>query len=281
MGRPKSPKNIPVHLPTYDAQPVLIKSGNNTDWSHDYYKIKELHSKGYTGKGVVIAVLDTGVDLTHSSFQKAISEGRLKSIDARTGSNDPTDRNFHGTWVVSRYLSEGADVLGFAPDCTIISIKVLNDNGSGNLNSIMNGIDIALAEGADIISSSLGWPSHVRAMDPFVQKVKDAGKLWISAAGNDGTREGIDYPALYSDIISVGSINSLLKRAIHSDFGVDLDLYSSGEAVKGAWGNDAEAFLSGTSMATPSLGALIALVWDQIKGEVVDRETLKEISTCL
>lgn len=276
-------ENTPVKLPPFSAEVKWTKSGSNTDWSHDFYRIKELHSKGKTGKGVKVAVLDTGVDLSHNSFQKAIESGRLKAIDARSGGTTPGDRNGHGTWCVSRYISDGSDVLGFSPECSVTSYKVLNDNGSGNISSVINGVRMAIDEGVNIISTSLGWSgSSIPAIEELALEALSKGILWVSAAGNDGLQEDIDYPALYGDIISVGSHDKSRKRSLFSDFGVDLDLYSSGEAVLGAYTQNREAFLQGTSMATPSLGAIIATLWDDIIAEYgkIDREVLKILSTC-
>lgn len=271
-----------VKLPPFAESIQLIKSGSNTDWSHDFYDIEALHEKGIKGKGVKVAILDTGIDLSHNSFKTAIAEGRLTAVDAREGHNDPNDGNGHGTWCASRFISDGKDVLGFAPECTVISYKVLNDNGSGNLQNVIRAAEMAIKAGCDIISTSLGWAGEVDGFINVVNKSKERGILWLSAAGNDGTREDIDYPALYGDIISVGSHDKNRKRSRFSDYGLDLDLYSSGQKVLGAYTKNREAYLDGTSMATPSLGALITLMFDKLMKEngKIDRHVLRKISTC-
>ena len=275
--------NIPVHLPPFDAKVQFIKANSPTDWSHQYYDVLELHNSGKKGKGVKVAVLDTGVDLSHNSFRSAIDSGRLKAIDARLRYNDPIDRNGHGTWCVSRYISDGRDVLGFAPECSVTSYKVLGDNGGGDLQDVLNGVRLAIDEGVDIISTSLGWNgSSIPAFERIVEEAVSKGILWFSAAGNDGTKEDIDYPALYDLIISVGSHNKDGLRSFFSDFGVDLDLYSSGEDVLGAYTRNREAYLQGTSMSVPSIGALIATVYDDIMDKYgkIDREVLKILASC-
>lgn len=273
-----------VKLPDFKVDVQLIRSGANTDWSHDFYKIEQLHATGRKGKNVKVAVLDTGVDLSHDSFKTAIETGRLKAVDARRSKNEPFDLNGHGTWCASRFISNGDSVLGFAPDCTLTSYKVLNDNGSGSLSDVVRGLEMAVKDGAQIISTSLGWPGpDVQSIHDMAKEIQKLGIIWVSAAGNDGTREDIDYPAIYDEIISAGSHDKDRTRSFFSDFGVDLDLYSSGNEVLGAYTGNREAYLRGTSMATPSLGALIATIYDDLIKHYggINREVLKTIATCL
>lgn len=272
-----------VKLPYFKVSISLTKNHNNTDWSHGFYNIKKLHDSGRTGKGVKVAVLDTGVDLSHSSFESAIKEGRLKAIDARYNKNDPSDHQGHGTFCASRYISNGRSVLGFSPDCEVTSYKVLNDNGSGLISDVSRGIELAMLDGAHIISTSLGWSDvDLPGFKEIAQEVIDAGIIWVSASGNDGRYEHIDYPAVYDNVISVGSHDRFGKRSTFSDFGYDLDLYGSGEDVLGAYVNNKEAYLQGTSMATPSTGAIIANLYGDIvnKYGTINREVLKELVKC-
>lgn len=275
-------KSEPVRLPPFTEAIQFIKSGSNTDWSHDFYDIKKLHDAGYKGKGVKVAVLDTGVDLSHNSFARAIAQGRLTAVDARRSKNDPSDGNGHGTWCVSRYISDGNDVLGFAPECTVTSYKVLNDDGSGSLEDVMRGVRMAIDDGHHIISTSLGWSGDVPNFIRLVNESKEKGILWLSASGNDATKGGIDYPAIYGDIISVGSHDKNRKKSRFTDYGIDLDLYGSGQKVLGAYTKDREAYLDGTSMATPSVGALIATMYFELKKKYgkIDRHTLRKIAKC-
>lgn len=283
MAKSKIIKEVPVALPPFKLEPILMKAGINTDWSHDFYKILDAHKKGYKGKGVKVAVLDTGVELTNDAFTKAVDEKRLKAIDARRNQNNPNDIQGHGTWCCSRYIADDEEVLGFAPECEVVSIKVLNDNGSGSLSDVVRGYEMAIDEGVDIISTSLGSPGTTAAMQNIVRKARDLGIILISAAGNDGTREGIDYPALYDEVYSIGSHDEIGKRASHSDWGVDLDLYGSGVRVRGAWSGNRITFAGGTSMATPSIGGCIALFLPLLKEnyQVIDRDLFKKIATCL
>ncbi|MCO6499665.1 MAG: S8 family serine peptidase [Vicingus serpentipes] len=275
-------ENSPVHLPPFTTEVLYIKSGTNVDWSHDYYKIKDIHSKGRMGEGVKVAVLDTGVDLSHDSFKTAIAEGRLKAVDARSGYNSPSDLNGHGSWCVSRFISDGNQVLGFAPKVTLTSYKVLNDNGSGSLNNVLSGIDKAIEEGHHIISTSLGWSGNISSFNRMVEKVKSKNIIWVSAAGNDGTSEDIDYPALYEYVMSIGSHDKNGNRSAFSDYGKELDYYSSGQEVLGAYTKNREAYLQGTSMATPSFGALLSLIYFDVlnKYGAVNRGTINKLVRC-
>jgi major intracellular serine protease len=277
-------KDTLVTLPPFKANVQLIKAKSYTDWSHQFYSILDLHKSGRRGQGIKVAVLDTGIDLSHDSFKPAIDSGRLKAIDARLNQNDPTDRNGHGTWCCSRFISDGADVLGFSPKCQLTSYKVLGDGGSGSLADVLNGVQLAIEEGVQIISTSLGWNgSNIKEFEDIAKYVQSKGIVWVSAAGNDGKEEHIDYPALYNEIYSIGSHNSKGERSYFSDFGVDLDLYSSGEDVLGAYTRNREAYLQGTSMSTPSIGAIITALYNDIVDTygTIDREILKKLATCL
>lgn len=270
-----------VFIPDFECEEILTKNHPATDWSHSFYNIDQLHAKGKLGQGVRVAVLDTGIDTSHESFQVALREGRLTSIDARVGQSDPLDRNGHGTHCSSRYISEGS-IKGFSPKCELISYKVLNDNGSGNLSNVLRAIYMAIDAKVDIISTSLGWRGRVSSFDAAVAKVKEAGILWLSASGNDGKIEDIDYPALYADTYSVGSHDRNGKRSKFSDWGKDLDFYSSGEDIIGAYVGGRSATLRGTSMACPSFGGLLATIYHDVKKHYgkIDRETLKKIVEC-
>jgi subtilisin family serine protease len=273
-------KDIPVKLHPFSHSELLIKASTNVDWSHEYYKILDIHQKGYTGKNVKVAVLDTGVQLDHFLFEKAVADGRLKAFDTTGG--DGLDRQGHGSWCVSRYIADDPQLIGFSPDVDMISIKVLGDGGSGKLSDVIRGFELAIAEDVDIISTSLGWTGRYTPFDAVVKKANDKGILMVSAAGNDGKLEDIDYPGLYADIFAIGSHGKTGVKSSFSDWGVDLDLYGSGESVKGAWRDSKITLSRGTSMATPSVGALIALLLQRLKEEygTIDRQLLKQLAKC-
>ena len=275
-------KKYPVKLPHYDVSIDILKSSNGRDWSHDYYNIDVIHANGFTGAGVKVAVIDTGIDLTHSCFKKANEEGRIKTFDSRPRKNNPTDGNGHGSWVASRYIGTNS-IVGFSPDVELYVYKALEDDGTGDIEIIIKAAKHAIDSGCHIISTSVGWPDDYPRFQSIVDYAESKNVLWISASGNDYSKDDIDYPAVLRYIISCGSINKKGKRSNFSDFGKELDLYSSGEDVIGAYTKNRNAVMDGTSMATPSLGALFSLVYFYIIEQYgsVNREIIKKIATCL
>ena len=270
-------KDVAIELRPFSIEEDFTRG--SLDWSHQMYQIERLHQMGFKGKGIKVAVLDTGLDLNHDSFKTAVQEGRLKAIDGRNGINKPEDKNGHGTWCVSRFISNGTRAQGFAPECEVLSIKVLNDNGSGSITSITRGANLAIEAGVDIISSSIGWSGRYDPFTRIVKRATDAGIHWFSASGNDGKNEHIDFPALEPRVLSIGSHDNQKKKSGFSDYGVDLDLYGPGSRVKAAFLHNKEAIISGTSMATPSVAAFAAVLYDHLDGDL-SRENLKKIAKC-
>jgi subtilisin family serine protease len=179
-----------------------------------------------------------------------------------TGSRSgPLDVNGHGTHCagVIAARANGVGVIGVAPQSNLYVGKVLDDNGFGSIDYLIKGIEWACAQGVDILSMSLG--AHV-ANDKLAKAVKDAeqaGVIIVAAAGNDG-RMVLTYPARYEEAISVGSVNRDLDQSSYSNFHADLDIVAPGEEVYSTFKGGVYAKLSGTSMATPFVAGVSALI---------------------
>lgn len=176
--------------------------------------------------------------------------------------SDVTDVDSHGTFVSSEIVAESDNfgIVGVAPKAKLMVVKVLRDDGSGSFEDVAAGINFAVANKADVISLSLG--SSVSS--PLVlQAIKNAYNKQIPvicAAGNSGNTGKLDYPAQYSQTISVGAINRWADRASFSQTGSRLDFVMYGTNILGAVPTDDYAFMSGTSMATPIVAGIVALL---------------------
>ncbi|WP_138499216.1 S8 family peptidase [Nostoc sp. PA-18-2419] len=256
--------------------------GNN--WGADLVKAPEVWAKGYTGKGVVVAVVDTGVDRNHEDLKNniwtnskeipgnGIDDDGNGYVDDDYGwnfsdnNNDTLDRNGHGTHVSGTIAGENNDygVTGIAYDAKIMPVKVLNDSGSGSYNSIAKGIRYAVDNGADVINLSLGGKYSNRTLESAIDYASSKGVIVVMAAGNDG-ESSPDYPARYAykSGIAVGAVDRNKNLADFSDrAGTNQISYvtAPGVDVYSTVPNNQYATYSGTSMAAPHVAGVVALM---------------------
>ncbi|MEU1492944.1 S8 family serine peptidase [Streptomyces sp. NPDC005776] len=231
---------------------------------------------GLTGKGVKVAVLDTGVDLTHPDLKGRVSETR-SFIDGQ----EVADRNGHGTHVSSTVGGSGAasdgKERGVAPDATLAVGKVLSDQGSGSESQIIAGMEWAAKDvHAKIVSMSLGSSQGSDGTDPMAQAVntlsQDTGALFVVAAGNAGAPGTIGSPGAADSALTIGAVDSADRRASFSSQGprqgdnaLKPDLSAPGVDIVAARsqlvsGSGPYTVMSGTSMATPHVAGVAALL---------------------
>lgn len=246
-----------THLPPFTAQEVDRKEVKEIiDWGLQAMGVPDIW-KETQGEGVKVAVLDTGVATKHPDLQSAI----IKTKDF-TGEG-VEDGNGHGTHcsgiVLGRQNNDG--VVGVAPKAELMIGKVLSNAGSGRISWIVEGMEWALAEGADIISMSLGSRMPSAELEQAVKKVINNHCILICAAGNDGQgNDTIGYPGHYEGVITVGSIKRGNKRSDFSSTGPSIGIMAPGEGILSCYPPDKFARLSGTSMATPFIAGVAALI---------------------
>ncbi len=234
---------------------------------------------GYTGKGIKVAIVDTGIDGTHPDLKDRIVEFK----DYVQGKTTAYDDFGHGTHVAGIIGGDGAasngKYKGVAPEVSFISVKVLGKDGSGSLNNILAGINYAAKTDARIISLSLGSNQHSQAMDDAIHNAVAAGKIVVCAAGNSGPNaRTIGCPADSPDALTVGAtdkndnIASFSSRGPNRDGTIKPDVSAPGKDIvstRAAGTNDGKAIdnyylsMSGTSMATPMVSGAIALLLEK------------------
>ncbi|MGW0863982.1 S8 family peptidase [Streptomyces sp. NPDC002611] len=242
-------------------------------------------SAGFDGKGVKIAVLDTGVDATHADLK-----GQVIGAKNFTTSPDTTDKVGHGTHVASIAAGTGAKsggkYKGVAPGAKILNGKVLDDGGFGSDSEVLAGIEWAAAEGADVVNMSLGG-GDTPAIDPLEAAVnklsEEKGILFAIAAGNEGELgdQTIGSPGSAAAALTVGAVDDKdvladfssrgpgMDGALKPDVtapGVDITAASApGNQIAQEVGENPAGYMSisGTSMATPHVAGAAAILKQQ------------------
>jgi subtilisin family serine protease len=207
---------------------------------------------------VTIAVIDSGVD----RYQPDLGNKLLSGCDFVNEDEDTSDENGHGTHVAGIAAASGSDGYGMAGvswGARILPVKVLDSGGNGNYATLAAGIIWAADHGVQIINLSLGGVSNNLTLKAAVDYALSRGVLVIAASGNDGTRQ-LRFPAAYTDVLAVGSVDANNAHSVFSNFGEGLDLVAPGEQVYSTipGGFDRK---TGTSMSVPFVSGLAAILW--------------------
>ena len=224
-------------------------------------------------KSVVVAVVDTGVQYDHPDLSSNMwknSDGTygcnyVNSYSSSCGNTDVNDDNGHGTHVagiVAATIDNGIGVAGISQS-SIMAVKVLGSTGSGQFSWVANGIQWAADHGANIISMSLGGGASSTLLTA-VQYAYSRGVLLVAAAGNTGYGQsscGIKYPAYYDQVIAVTAIDQNSQLASFSCTGPKAELTAPGVNIYSTYYGSRYTSMSGTSMATPFVSGVAALVW--------------------
>src|SRR3990170_1678613 len=248
-----------------------------------------LHNpKGITGEGVKVCVLDTGIDNNHPAFQGRI----IWQKDYVNDDNNAQDDNNHGSHVAGIVGSGDGTYTGVAPGVLFMVGKVLGSNGSGTFTDVIAGIDDCVMNGAKVINMSLGGGSFYGACDSdsaamASNNAVDAGVVVVASSGNSGTKNAMGTPACGSKVIAVGAtydyndgtVSWCLQRSFFgtctkscsdsvavdkvicfSNGGSQLDVVAPGSITTSVKRGGGFTNLSGTSMASPHVAGLAALL---------------------
>jgi len=230
----------------------------------------DLWDKGEKGSGIVVAILDTGIDRDHPDLKDQIIDGR--NFTGEGSKENFTDGNGHGTHVAGTIaaIENGSGVVGVAPEAKLLIGKVLKDSGSGSYKSIIDGIEWATKwrgkndERVRVISMSLGGSYNDPRMEKAILKAVSKGILVVVASGNEGDgselTEEYGYPALYRECVTVAACDESGKLAEFSNNHKEVDIIAAGVDVLSTYPNSSYAVLSGTSMATPHISGALALI---------------------
>jgi len=288
----KNPLVAEVEL-DMSVQALGYSPGNElgNSWGTDYINADVAHASGYSGEGVKVAVLDSGVNYNHFDLSENFdfSTNEL-GYDFVMDDYFPDDVNGHGTHVAGTLAaaSNGFGVVGVAPKTQIMALKILDDNGTGSVSRVIEALQWIVDYNAEhpntpirITNNSYGTGSYSSLLQAAFDASVRAGILHIAAAGNAGNFAGsgdnTTYPAKYESVVAVAAINPNNLRASWSSTGADIEISAPGVSVLSTW-NDSTSYEnpqpfpftgsvgtyfkegSGTSMASPHVAGVAALM---------------------
>ncbi len=295
--------------PYYSESYGLKNTGQNDGTAGADIDAEEAWGITTGSSNVIVAVIDSGVDYTHDDLVANLwtnpgetpgdstdNDGNgyiddVYGIDAIANNGDPWDDNSHGTHcagIVGAVGNNGIGVAGVCWDVKIMSLKFLDSAGNGYTSDAITCIEYAVANGAQIISSS--WVSHdySQALSDAIIAARDAGVLFIAAAGNFNTNIDVSakYPASYTaeNIIGVAASDVYDYIAYFSCIGpTSVDVAAPGKDIFSTIPGNGYASLSGTSMAAAHVAGVAALIkaddptatWSQIKNRILDTVELQ------
>jgi serine protease len=254
--------------------------------------------------GAVVAVVDSGVayragdgftqcpDLAATNF--------VQGYDYVNNDAFADDDNGHGTHVcgtIAQSTNNGTYVAGVAFNCSIMPVKVMDSSGKGTDDDIIRGIKFAADNGANVINMSLGSYGANPSLEEAVNDAASKGVVICASTGNEG-REGIYYPAAYTECMAVGATNRSKVRASYSNYGNEIDVVAPGGQGPSDWiwqvtyqtaGNPGSPFvlkgMDGTSMACPHVAGLAALIkshnptWTRTDIRTAIEKTCRDLGT--
>lgn len=236
----------------------------STPWGITRVEGTAAHNRGFYGNGIKVAVLDTGIDRTHEDLN--VRGGY--SVFTDSANRDPYyDGSGHGTHVAGTVaaLNNTVGVIGVAPQAELYAVKVLNNSGSGSYAGIAQGIEWAIQNNMDIINMSLGGSQSSNILRDWCDLAYNSGILVVAAAGNSGNSFGwgntVGYPARYDSVIAVAATDSNNRRASFSSHGPAVELAAPGVNILSTTPGNNYASYNGTSMASPHVAGVAALVW--------------------
>lgn len=219
-----------------------------------------------TGKGVTVAVLDSGFDVDHPMLERQLLDG-VDLVDGDDNVGDYMNRvDDDGDGLVDEAHGHGTFVAGIvaqiAPDASILPIRVLDADGVGEIYAVVEGIDVAVARGANVINLSFGMRYKSKAIEQAVKRAHKAGVVVVAAAGNQGSKD-MQYPAADKEVLSVAAYDWTTQRvASFGSRGGWIDVSAPGVEIVSARPGGGRGTWSGSSLAAPIVAGQVALIYE-------------------
>ena len=253
---------------TVEVDYPTFLSADNPDWGVARIAAPDVWETT-SGGGVRVAVIDTGVDYNHPELAGRYAGG----YDAVNNDTDPMDDHGHGTHVAGTVASDlnGGGLAGVSPSVSLLAGKALGSDGSGYISDLVEAIDWAMQNGAQVINYSLGSTYNSSTLENKINQAASRGIVQVAAAGNN-SGGSLLYPAAYGAVIAVAATDSSDKLAGFSALGAEVA--APGVGITSSVPGGGYATWSGTSMAAPHVTATVALML--ANGQTDIRQQLQE-----
>ncbi|MGW6662141.1 S8 family serine peptidase [Peribacillus sp. NPDC055009] len=231
-------------------------------WHHKRLGTSAAWTKSMGSKELIVAIIDDGIDRNHEDLKGRI----VNAYDTIRNRKHIVPKGAHGTHIagiIAGSANNGIGGTGVAPNVKLMPINVF-DGEYADTADIIEAIHYAVQQKANIINMSLGDTSYSEALNKAVQEAYKKGVLIVAAAGNEGDMgKSVQrvYPAAFSHVISVAATNSSDKRPSYSNYHSTVDIAAPGDDILSTLPYGKYGWMSGTSMATPMVAGVAALIW--------------------
>ncbi|MDZ5473798.1 S8 family peptidase [Bacillus sp. 31A1R] len=241
-------------LLTSPIQVDNIEQPEITNWGSVPTKVTEAHQLGYSGKGVKISILDTGVTQNHPDLDLS---GGQSFVPYTTNYEDD---HGHGSYVAGLIGAKhnNIGIKGIAPGSEIYSLKTLDSKRKGNFEDIVKAIEWSIDNKMDIIHFSWSTEIYSPELEAALNRAYENGILIVGSAGN--TNRDVRYPAKFDSVIAVSAINQNIEKAGFSCFGPEIELAAPGVSMYSLDESHLYSTSSGTTLASAHVTGILALL---------------------
>lgn len=285
-----APENIEAIFPDYEFElfdadyPITTSDPNFSEqWYLDIIGAVSIREKGLSGEGVKIAVIDSGINVSHPDLNQSNILQGYNCIFGAEDINDYSDNIGHGTMVtgiIAAQTDNEHSISGIASNAQIIPIKI-TDTNTLNISSIFLGLEKALKTDCNIINMSFGGAitdkKALSVLKGYIDEAEEKGIIVVAAVGNSGHKDNVmNYPAGFDNVIGVGSVNEDLTASYFSQKNESVFISAPGNNIISLFKNNSTTTGLGTSLSAPIVTAVIAII-----KEVRPECSLKEIKDLL
>jgi len=211
------------------------------------------------GENINIALLDSGIDYNHIDLCDRVKGGINFTSDNRENYMDDSG---HGTFCAGIIAANknGIGMVGIAPQANLYAVKILKDDNTGSILWLKEGLTWCLSNNIHIISMSIGFKEDVPIIRNLVKAANNNNIIMVAASGNDSSRNFVEYPANYEEVIAVSALDPLNQIANFSNTGQMIDFSAPGVRIMSTYLNNQYGIMSGTSFAAPHIVGVVALI---------------------